>query len=376
MAGPWNTTTAKQDAASVLGLAQLRGLRGPIDTRFEKLLERYGAVFNGVSDDTPAVQDAINVIAFDGNQQRVRFPEELTIRIVTPAGDETLTDGKSFVGLTVPGNLSVDFNGCTLDASASAFGSGDTVLAITKSVGAADPYRKNLTVIERGRIIGNSNLDDLVFLGDTDGTGVPHSTFRNMVFSTAANIVTGADNFYNVTFDKCQFTGWSASGYAVTTFGGSTNWGENNRFRDCTFFNAAGGVLRARGAGAGTYVGYMFHGCSMDYVRQFVTCDAAGPTIVQLFGCHLECNETDAKYAAANHYMLNIADAATESQIAMFGGSIVIINGGTGNTMANFLSAGDTAAAAPYGITLDRVYRQLSGVTMNATKTGRYEDNA
>lgn len=334
----------------------------------------FGARLNGTFDDAPGIQRCFDAAANDGLRNRVVFPPGRTAKILTPAGSASLTDGLTYVGLALPGNVSVDFNGSTLDASAANWGAGDTLLAVVDAIGVTDPYDNFLTTIQNGKLKGNSNFDSLVFCGDKTGYGVPHKLFRRMKLDTANSLLVLADNAYNLQWESSGFTGWGASGYAITSFGGSTNWGEGLTWDRCGFFNGAGGVLRAR---SDAYAGYHFGFCRFDYVKQVFLCDSTNMAQVTSVGGHYEMNANDAKYGATQS-MFQIADTATQSQIHLVGGTVIVKAGGTGNNLDYIVDEGATSAVGPYGVVWDRVVRSLSGVALNRApaSAGRFADNA
>lgn len=334
------------------------------DRRFEKYLERYGAVLDGVADDAAALQSAFSAVAAGGKPKMVVFPQALTANIGTAAGSGV--SDVTYVGLSIPANVSVDWNGCQLTSSAN-FGAGDALVAISDATGAADVYGQNRTVHRRGRWTANANYDQVLLVGnDAPAIGPSRVLFDQMLLESASNILTLGSNAYLVAFRHCEFRDWAAAGYAITSFGGSTNWGENFHFDHCAFYNGAGIVLRARGGF------YVFDACSMDYVKQAVLCDNATLTQVQLNACHLEQNSIDAKYSATQ-YMLEVNSTATASQILMNGGRIIVVTGASGSNL-DAIAYSNGSASAPYGIVMRDVVKSLNGVTLNGAGAGRFVD--
>lgn len=331
------------------------------DRRFEKYLERYGAVLNGTADDAAALQAAFSAIASGGKAKLVVFPQAITANIATAAGGG-ISD-VSYVGLSIPANVSVDWNGSQITSSAN-WGAGDALVAISDS-GAADVYGQNRTVHRRGRWTANSNFDQVLLVGnDAPALGPSRVLFDQMCLESAANLLTLGSNAYLVAFRHTEFRDWAAAGYAITSFGGSTNWGENFHFDHCAFYNGAGIVLRARGGF------YVFNACSMDYVRAAVLCDNASLTQVELNSCHLEQNTIDAKYGTTQ-YMLEITSVATAAQIRMDGGRVIIATGSSGNNL-DAITFSNGSSAAPYGIVLRDVVQSLNGVAVNSVAAGRF----
>lgn len=352
-------------AGPKMGQVQLDNIleSGALDPRFEIYLERYGAALNGTTDDAAPLQEAFNAVAAKGGPRAVLFPQGVTANIATAVGSG-ISD-VSYVGLSIPANVSVDWNGSQITSSAN-WGAGDALVAISDS-GAADVYGQNRTVHRRGRWTANSNFDQVLLVGnDAPALGPSRVLFDQMYLESAANLLTLGSNAYLVAFRHTEFRDWAAAGYAITSFGGSTNWGENFHFDHCAFYNGAGVVLRARGGF------YAFDTCSMDYVRGAVLCDNSSLCQVELNSCHLEQNSIDAKYATTQ-YMLEITSAATASQIRMDGGRIIIVVGASGNNL-DAITYSNGSASAPYGIVLRDVVRSLNGVTLNGAGAGRFVD--
>lgn len=344
----------------------------------ESYLSRKGVVGNGSSDDAPGLLDGLLALAFDGKFKSTALPEgglSFALKSAPASGRNASLTAQC---LEIPANISLDLRGGILDASSLSMAAGHAVVAIGPVPGASVPYGNIRSTIKNGTILGHATMEALLFLGHpTLNAGPAHANFEGMYFDTGFNLVVSGSNSYNWRFDRCEYRNWGSTGWAITSYGGSSNWGECLEFGSCIFYNGAGGVLRARGAGAGTHVGYQFNSCRADYVRQFIVSDAAGPVSVVWNGGHLECNKSDAKYAAANHAMVSIAAVATETRILLTGVPIVVKNPGGGNTMAYLFDSGATGAAAPYGIVLDRCSRQLNTATLNnVAATGRFVDNS
>lgn len=353
-------------AGPKMGQVQLDNIleSGALDPRFEIYLERYGAALNGTTDDAAPLQEAFNAVAAKGGPRAVLFPQGVTANIATAVGSGV--SDVSYVGLSIPANLSVDWNGSQLTSSAN-WGAGDALVAISDAAGAADVYGQNRTLHKRGTWTANSNFDQVLLLGnDNPALGPSRVSFENMLMQNGANIITLGSNAYLGYWKHCEFRGWASAGYAITSFGGSTNSGENFCWDHCAFYNGSGAVLRARGGF------YTFISSSMDYVKQVAVCDNASLTQIEFHGCHLEQNSIDAKYATTQ-YMLEIQSAATASQILMLGGRIVVATGSAGSNL-DAIAYSNGSGSAPYGIVLRDVVRSLNGVTLNGAGAGRFVD--
>jgi len=118
------------------------GISTGAGTSFDTLLQQNGAVFNGITDDSAAIQSAINVYSSTKRGQIV-FPAGLSAKINS--------------GLTITsGVIGIDFNGCLIDASGMSSGTAISIVSNQSS-----PYAQYCPVMP---------LKNFFLLGpDTDG---------------------------------------------------------------------------------------------------------------------------------------------------------------------------------------------------------------
>lgn len=225
----------------------------------------YGAIGNGISDDTAAIQRAINAIANARKGDALELPPG-TYRITS-----SLTIDSSYV--------SIVSRGATIDASAITSGA---ALRVTGTVN--PPYKQSTTVLEGFKLVGNSqngSVTGIRFHTDGgNGQGSSHITVRNVNIS---NFGIGLDygdrayaiNHYGIDVYSC--------GICINQGGNIIDGGEKFNFNGCAFFNS-GLAVKVMGDAAN----FTFTSCSFDYnARQFDVFQ----TRVFLNNCHIEASD-------------------------------------------------------------------------------------
>jgi hypothetical protein len=173
----------------------------------------FGAVGDGVADDTAAIQAAINyALTGSGN-----FPVTQTVKVVIPAGDYKITS-------TLSANKRVWITGdgcwatrliCTT-AGTTFFG-----ITLRPNVGGGVPIIG--AILENFQIVGNGGATRCsgIDTGSTSPYTITKSLFQNLIMfdvATGMEVGDGADNtFYNNRFRNILVTGTGATG--VTAYG-------------------------------------------------------------------------------------------------------------------------------------------------------------
>ena len=336
---------------------------------FETYLSQYGATFNGSSDDAPAIQSAVNALAADNKDHNITFPSgNLTAAIksntATIYGLNTGA-GTDAAGIAVPSNVSIDFNQCTLAGA----GLSGAVIAFTGNSAFANSYGRNRINYRNGIFTATAGCNSLVVIRNSAGDAGPaREVFSNMFFTagTSQHLVLVGENTYVCTFRECDFRGGALDQFARV--GSLTNEGELYRFVSSSFFNCqTASAIALKLDNMDT----VFAGCSFDYNAQHFQMNAA---VATLLGCHVEFNKIAAYYPASNGYQVQFTSGFSSSWM-MYGGKIQV-GGGSGNTLAGIFDPSTKGDAAPFGIVLNQVQRNLNGLTLNnASGTTRFTDN-
>lgn len=223
----------------------------------------FGAIGDGVTDDTLSIQAAQDAIVLSGYADTLFFPPGKTFLIT-----DTITLDASFV--------SVDGSGCLIDASPITSG---TAIVVTGTVWL--PYKQSTTVIEKFRLIGNGAEGDVIGIQfDTSvggGEGSSHITVRNLNISYFGIGTDYKDRAYLINHYGNDIY---YCGVCVNQDGAIVDGGEKLNFNGCTFYNSAIG-LKVFGDASD----FVFQSCSFDYnVVQLHLWHAR----VFLTGCHIE----------------------------------------------------------------------------------------
>jgi hypothetical protein len=284
---------------SVSSLAALSSLQAFADqAAFEAAWATYGVTFNGVTDDAVALQNCINQFAADGLFHKLTFPPNKTILLnsvfgptgtingagagTAPGWNQTGVLGQKWyyanvtqtgyftLGpmLYIPGNISIDFNGCTLyGGSNAAHTIADCLVAYTPNPNinqwssAGDSFGLCLTKYERGAFT-NFAASSSSFVGSVSGNQLTVSSGT----VTVGNIVVapGLPPGTKISSGSNPYTLATSSGLgtinATVPAGTSMICGATLN----TAFNLGNAVLDGLGSGVTANGGdsrIQFHGC-------------------------------------------------------------------------------------------------------------------
>ena len=278
---------------------------------FEIYLSKYGAVFNGTSDDSAAIADSINAIQAIGGAgaHRVVMPSGALVAKIATAGAITFYCG----------GVGVDFNGLAMDASSITTGN---VITVTGSGSAYSTYGY-------GAGVYTAPYENFILAGPTTGTPTTVLVYLNGGSPVAGQISGGllrnfmlrggytclqmAANVYIIGFDN--FYIGNASQYGVYWQGG-TNSGENINWRNGQIANCVNSAQTAIGlymsSGAADTDMY-FQGVSFDYCNQLID-QRSGH--LELDGCHIETGTTGTITSGPG--FVNVQQDAVSAEIATF----------------------------------------------------------
>jgi len=239
------------------------------------------AVFDGITDDSAAIQAAFNNFG-NTNSGKVVFPPGKTAKINT--------------GLTlISGDVSIDFNGCILDASGMASGYALSVYQDQHSpvYGSYAPALPIENLILVGPNTAATAVDG-IFMGGTNSVGsVATQTLRNIVITGFRDGLAFGSYCYINAFLSLAIIGNFRTGI---NFVGSTAEGECMNFHGCSISDnnsttGIGGTCVAinmpNGIGGGLEV--MLHGCSVDYNDIAFNVQNG---VLAFMGCHIEDNHS------------------------------------------------------------------------------------
>ena len=221
----------------------------------------FGAIGDGVTDDTAAIQAAINSIADSGN-------------VLVPAGTYALASG-----------LTINVSKAKLVAEYAIFdftsaGTAVTAITVTGDSNVSSPYYQEPGGIEGLEIkgAGTSGSSVGLYFNSASEPGPSHSSIRNCVVRGFNQGVQFGNNAYIITFDNVGI--WdNAAG--VVLYAGLTNTGERINFINSTIYNNGVG-LSLEDPNATT----MLTNCSVDYnsLQQIVVKEGE----VHIVNCHIE----------------------------------------------------------------------------------------
>lgn len=230
----------------------------------------YGAVGDGVADDTAAIKDAITAA------------EAISTSVMAGATVDLVGSTYNITsGITVDcSKIRIIGHGATLDFSST---SGITCLTITGSIN--PPYTQNFNGIYGVEIKGpgRSNSGSVgLYLNASSGPQGPSHLYMDAInisyFETGVKL---GDNAYILDFDHCEV--WQCS-TCVSSPSGTSNTGERIVFQACSLFNSTTLVVNAD-----INTDLYFIGCSLDSFSRVATCSGRGS--IRIIGCHLEGSE-------------------------------------------------------------------------------------
>jgi len=247
---------------------------------FELYLSKYGAVFNGTTDDSAAIADSINaMLALVGSSG----PR----RVIMPSGGLTAKIGTAGAITWYCGAVGIDFNGMILDASSITSGN-----VVTVTGRGSSPYARD---------VGSVPIEHFTLLGSTSEANTPTMLYVNGGVPQAGSVSGGMIRNFSVSGGNvgidlisnvyiCTFV--NASIQAQTQYGvrftGGSNTGEQINFHNGQISN----VHRSNSSGIGLYLttgaadaDLNFFGTSIDYCDSLIELLSGRLT---LCGCHLE----------------------------------------------------------------------------------------
>ncbi len=204
---------------------------------FEIYLSKYGAVFNGTSDDGPAIADAINALVGLGGYRR---------RVIMPGGGLTALINS---GITIPtGQIGIDFNGLKLNASNISSGNVLTITQVTP--GTAYNPESTVTPLRNLYLLGDEtagNTAVMMAIGPSSSANpVINVMFENIHIIGGSVGVNFIENMFMLYFLNCKCFAQNQYGLQFT---GTTNAGEGIQWQGGAIAN----VSNPSGTGVSLY---------------------------------------------------------------------------------------------------------------------------
>jgi hypothetical protein len=291
----------------------------------------FGAVGDGVTDDTAAIQAAIDYAETFTNGHVVLAPSAAY---------------KCNSGLTLDTNrASITGYGATLDFSGATTGSMLTILQSENSGNLRNPLNGShpiTSIIFKGPGLATTAVRAILIEDTASPYTVSRVTIRDCAFIDFAKDARLSDGAFCTTFENCNFTttAGAATTYSIEVPSGTTNAGERNMFINCMWNNRSKCIDHANPNG-----NMFLMGCSMDYGIEQLNVSGGS---VYLIGCHLE-GDNDTGYW--------FAVGGTNSLISMTDCEIVLQAGRT-----NFAIFSCDSSCTAGGVYLDNCrYAHASG---------------
>jgi len=342
---------AASSGASLIGYIQsVSAVAETVQTKLRESVsvKDFGAVGDGTTNDTAAIQAAQNYIVSTGIPNVLLFP----------AGTYKCT-----TGLTINcGYVSCTGNRAVLDFST--LGNSAAVTFIGGNPSSGNPYNQTNCVFQGFKIIGPStSIAAGLYFYTTSEPGPAHMIVKDCNISNFNNGITFFSNAYVLTFDHVDVWQCYRGIFSQT---GATNSGENIRFLNCTIYNILTEGLRNDNGGADLN----FYGTSFD---GFTTAAVITAGQVSFTGCHFETGyDSSALNISSNSivtctacYFLN--SYATQNNY--------IINNGYLSIFGGRISASDTATNVVYStsrLTIVGTHFQTASATKYTIGSGNY----
>ena len=280
---------------------------------FEMYLSKYGAVFNGATDDGPAIADALNALTALGGYRR---------QVIMPAGGLTAKINSGFTILT--GAVGIDFNGLKIDASGITAG---TVISIDQSASAAYNPDSTVTAVRNLYLLGNVVAGNTPTMLAIDGvtSSVNNVLFENLHIIGGQVGIDLVQNFWLLVFQNVNLHSQMQYGVQYT---GTTNCGESILWQG----GGASNVTNLAKTGTALYfpepaansnnqLNFVAKGASFDGCDQVLT---LGQGTADFIGCNFEgVSGTGAVFAVSE------PSTGPQAQLGVHGGSIDNIGGPT-----------------------------------------------
>ncbi len=278
---------------------------------FEMFLSKNGAVFNGTTDDGPAIAAALNAMTGLGGYRR---------QVIFPSGGLTAKINSGFTILT--GAIGVDFNGLKIDASGITAGN---VLSIDQASSAAYNPDSSATPVKNLYLLGNQVAGNTPTMLSIDGVtnSVNNVAFANIHIIGGQVGIDLVSNLWLLMFENVTLHAQLQYGVQFT---GTTNCGESISWRG----GAVGNVTNAAKTGTALYfpqpaansnnqLNFVAEGASFDGCDQVLE---LGQGTADFFGCNFEgIAGTGAVFAVSE------PTTGPQAQLTVLGGSIDNIAG-------------------------------------------------
>ena len=299
---------ATDAAGNVTGIGSAKGL-----TAFESRLEKSGAVLTGTTDDSVAIQDALEWMAATYPRVRAQFPAGSTIKLNS--------------GLTLYADAhAIDFNGAIINPV------GNIVALTVSSLGSNNEYN-NMCYVAGAAIEGDLTTGQTgIYTNRVNGSGYGPSRF----------------GFHKITVRRCDIgeqvgnnsygQGHYGCNYVENNTGikspnGQTNSYELPKWIDCWVANNILGLDVAEGQ-------LTFDNCHIDYNRKQGTLTGGR---VLLIGTHVESNLKRTTYSAGQVSWTLSGEASLIGQ----GGRLIFTPGDAGGVDLDYIF--DCQGNANYG---------------------------